>query len=296
MYNCTTTVVRIFFALAMLFSFSGVQAQERLYADEFPLGDVALLDGPLKKARDLNIKTLLQYDCDRLLAPYLKEAGLTPKGKSYPNWDGLDGHVGGHYLTAIAINAATGDEACRQRMEYFISELKACAEANAKNHPEWGRGYVGGVPGSDRLWSAFKKGDFGAYYGAWVPFYNIHKMYAGLRDAWVYCGNEEAKNLFLGFCDWAIDLTSGLSDAQMEQALHTEHGGMNEVLADAYAITGDKKYLDVANCCCHCRNDRTVLTICMPIRRCRRWLVLNVSQNSLVMRCTMMQVPISGIS
>ena len=83
-------------------------AQDKLYADEFPLGDVTLLDGPLKKARDLNIQTLLKYDCDRLLAPYLKEAGLTPKGKSYPNWDGLDGHVGGHYLTAMAINAATG--------------------------------------------------------------------------------------------------------------------------------------------------------------------------------------------
>ena len=230
----------------LLLSVGSATAQDRLYADEFPLGDVKLLDGPLKKARDLNIKTLLQYDCDRLLAPYLKEAGLTPKGKSYPNWDGLDGHVGGHYLTAMAINAATGDAECQKRMEYFISELKACADANAKNHPEWGKGYVGGVPGSDRLWSAFKKGDFGPYYGAWVPFYNIHKMYAGLRDAWVYCGNEEAKRLFLGFCDWAIDLTADLSDEQMERALHTEHGGMNEVLADAYAITGDQKYLTVA--------------------------------------------------
>ena len=230
----------------LLLSVGSAMAQDRLYADEFPLGDVKLLDGPLKKARDLNIKTLLLYDCDRLLAPYLKEAGLTPKGKSYSNWDGLDGHVGGHYLTAMAINAATGDTECQKRMEYFISELKACAEANARNHPEWGKGYVGGVPGSDRLWSTFKKGDFGAYYGAWVPFYNIHKMYAGLRDAWVYCGNEEAKQLFLGFCDWAIDLTAGLSDDQMERILHTEHGGMNEVLADAYAITNDKKYLDVA--------------------------------------------------
>lgn len=54
-------------------------AQDKLYADEFPLGDVTLLDGPLKRARDLNIKTLLQYDVDRLLAPYLKEAGLTPR-------------------------------------------------------------------------------------------------------------------------------------------------------------------------------------------------------------------------
>ena len=231
----------------MLSSATGtVCAQDRLYADEFPLGDVTLLEGPLKKARDLNINTLLKYDCDRLLAPYLKEAGLTPKGKSYPNWDGLDGHVGGHYLTAMAINAATGDKECQKRMEYFISELQACADANAKNHPEWGKGYVGGVPGSDRIWGNFKKGNFGPYYGAWVPFYNIHKMYAGLRDAWVYCGNEQAKQLFLGFCDWAIDLTAGLTDAQVERALDTEHGGMNEVLADAYAITGQQKYLDVA--------------------------------------------------
>ena len=114
-----------------------VQAQDRLYTDEFPLGDVTLLDGPLKKARDLNISVLMKYDNDRLLAPYLKEAGLTPKGKSYPNWDGLDGHVGGHYLTALAINAATGSKACQQRLDYWISELQACADANARNHPEW---------------------------------------------------------------------------------------------------------------------------------------------------------------
>ena len=221
-------------------------AQDKLYADEFPIGDVTLLDGPLKKARDLNIETLLKYDCDRLLAPYLKEAGLTPKAKPYPNWDGLDGHVGGHYLTAMALNAATGNEECRQRMVYMIGELRACAEANVKNHPDWGKGYVGGMPNSERIWSTFKKGNFGTYFGSWAPFYNLHKMYAGLRDAWLYCDNEQAKKLFLGFCDWAIDLTAGLSDAQMEQMLGNEHGGMNEVLVDAYAITGEKKYLDVA--------------------------------------------------
>jgi hypothetical protein len=223
-----------------------VKAQDKLYANEFPIGDVTLLDGPLKKARDLNIKTLLQYDCDRLLAPYRKEAGLTPKAKAYPNWDGLDGHVGGHYLTAMALNAATGNEECRQRMLYMISELQECTEANVKNHPDWGKGYVGGMPNSERIWSTFKKGDFRTYFGSWAPFYNLHKMYAGLRDAWLYCGNEQAKQLFLGFCDWAIDLTAELSDAQMENMLGNEHGGMNEVLVDAYAITKDKKYLDVA--------------------------------------------------
>jgi DUF1680 family protein len=221
-------------------------AQDKLYADEFPLGDVTLLDGPLKHARDLNIETLLKYDVDRLLAPYLKEAGLTPRAKTYPNWDGLDGHVGGHYLTAMAINAATGNMECRMRMLHMLGELQLCANANQMNHPEWGKGYVGGMPNSNRIWSTFKKGDFSVYFGSWAPFYNLHKMYAGLRDAWLYCGNEDAKRLFLGFCDWAIDLTAGLSDEQMEQMLNNEHGGMNEVLADAYAITKDRKYLVAA--------------------------------------------------
>ena len=221
-------------------------AQDCLYKDEFPLGDVTLLDGPLKHARDLNIKTLLKYDCDRLLAPYRKEAGLEPKAKTYPNWDGLDGHVGGHYLTAMAINAATGDEECRRRMEYMISEITECAEANKKNHPEWGVGYMGGMPNSAKIWSSFKEGDFRVYNGSWAPFYNLHKMYAGLRDAWVYCGNAQAKELFLKFCDWAVNITSKLSDQQMEQMLGNEHGGMNEVIADAYAMTGDKKYLECA--------------------------------------------------
>jgi len=237
---------KILTTLLIAATVSAASAQDKLYADEFPLGDVTLLNGPLQKARDLNIQTLLKYDCDRLLAPYFKEAGLTPKAKPYPNWDGLDGHVGGHYLTAMALNAATGNEECRRRMEYMIKELQTCADANAKNHPSWGKGYVGGMPNSDKIWSNFKKGDFGVYFGSWAPFYNLHKMYAGLRDAWLYCGNEQAKNLFLGFCDWAIDLTAKLSDAQMEQMLNNEHGGMNEVLADAYDITKNKKYLDVA--------------------------------------------------
>lgn len=238
--------IRYFIIFALLVFGTKVGAQDKLYSDEFPISDVTLLDGPLKKARDLNIKTLLQYDCDRLLAPYRKEAGLTPKAKTYPNWDGLDGHVGGHYLTAMAMNAATGNDDCRQRMEYMISELQLCADANAQNHAEWGKGYVGGMPNSERLWSTFKKGDFSVYFSSWAPFYNLHKMYAGLRDAWVYCGNEQAKTLFLGFCDWAIDLTAGLNNEQMENMLGNEHGGMNEVLADAYAMTQEPKYLQAA--------------------------------------------------
>lgn len=224
----------------------GVVAQDKLYKDEFPLGDITLLDGPLKHARDLNVQVLLKYDCDRMLAPYRKEAGLQPRKPSYPNWDGLDGHVGGHYLSALAINAATGNEECRKRMEYMISELQLVFDANNQRPEAWCHNYIGGVPNSAKMWTAFSKGDFGPYFGTWAPFYNIHKMYAGLRDAWLYCGNEQAKNLFLKFCDWAVDITRDLNDEQMEKMLGNEHGGMNEVLADAYAITGEQKYLDCA--------------------------------------------------
>ena len=224
----------------------GVVAQDKLYKDEFPLGDITLLDGPLKHARDLNVQVLLKYDCDRMLAPYRKEAGLQPRKPSYPNWDGLDGHVGGHFLSALSINAATGNVECRKRMEYMISELQLVLDANNQRHEAWCHNYIGGVPNSAKMWTAFSKGDFGPYFGTWAPFYNIHKMYAGLRDAWLYCGNEQAKNLFLKFCDWAVDITRDLNDEQMEKMLGNEHGGMNEVLADAYAITGEQKYLDCA--------------------------------------------------
>ena len=229
--------------------FSNAYAQDKLYTNEFPLGDVILLDGPFKNARDLNIQTLLQYNADRCLAPYRKVAGLPAKASNYPNWEsgGLDGHIGGHYLSVMAMNyAATGNAECKARMDYMISELKACQDANSANNSAWGINYVGGVPNSSAMWSKFKTGDFSVYQSAWAPWYNLHKMYAGLRDAWMYGGNEDAKTIFLKFCDWGIDITSGLTDAQMETMLDVEHGGMNEIFADAYQMTGDEKYLTAA--------------------------------------------------
>ena len=69
--------------LALLACASFLPAQDKLYADEFPLGDVTLLDGPLKHARDLNIQTLLQYDCD-------PRRRLTPTGTAWTaTWPGI---------------------------------------------------------------------------------------------------------------------------------------------------------------------------------------------------------------
>ncbi len=232
--------------LILACAFASVTAQNKLYPNEFPLSDVKLLDGPLKHAQDLNAHTLLRYDVDRLLAPFRKEAGLKEIAPLFPNWAGLDGHVGGHYLSALSMYAAMGNKECEERMLYMINELKNCMEAAEKNYPDWGKGYLGGVPNSNKMWSDFKNGDFRTFNSAWVPFYNLHKIEAGLRDAWLYCGNEDARKLFLATCDWLIDISANVSDEKLEELLGMEHGGVNEVLADAYQMTGDKKYLDAA--------------------------------------------------
>lgn len=234
-----------YFIIFMLMPFCfaiKVVAQDKLYSNTFPLGQVKLLDGPFKHACDLNIHVLLEYDADRLLAPYLREAGLTPKKPSYGNWekDGLDGHIGGHYLTALAIHyAATGNADCKTRLDYMISELKRCQVKH-------GNGYIGGIPNGQKLWDEIKSGNTGIIWKYWVPWYNMHKVYAGLRDAWVYAGIEDAKKMFLDLCDWGLTEIKPLTDEQMEAMLANEFGGMNEVYADAYAITGDIKYLAAA--------------------------------------------------
>lgn len=238
-------------ALSLVTFMGGVQSQDKLYENTFSLSDVKLLDGPFKHALEVNIDVLLQYDVDRLLAPFLREAGLPAKAEPYGNWesDGLDGHIGGHYISAMSIHyAASGNEMCKERMEYMISELKRCQD-NSKH----GKGYIGGFPveieidGVKRkLWEEIKKGNIDIIWKYWVPWYNLHKTYAGLRDAWLYAGSEVAKQMFLELSDWGIDLISHLDDKQMEAMLDNEFGGMNEVYADAYQITKNKKYLNTA--------------------------------------------------
>lgn len=230
-------------------------AQSRLYSHEFDLNAVTLLDGPFKKAMLLNDSVLLAYDVDRLLQPYQKQAGIKQTGKPFVNWsgeigNGLDGHVGGHYLTALSMAyAASNDQALKAtlkaRMDYMLAELKLCQDA-VKDTNNLMYGYVGGVPSSTQVWTALYAKNMTYYNNSWVPWYNLHKTYAGLRDAWLYTGDETARAMFLKLCDWGVRITAPLSDAQMQTMLDKEYGGMNEVYADAFQMTGNAAYLTAA--------------------------------------------------
>lgn len=213
----------------------------------FDLKDITLLDSPFKKAQDLDKKYLLDLDADKLLAPFIREAGLPQKAESYTNWEntGLDGHIGGHYVSALSLMyASTGDAQIKARLDYMINELKRCQDKN-------GNGYIGGVPGGKAIWDEIAKGDIRAsgfgLNNRWVPLYNIHKTYAGLRDAYLIAGNQTAKDMLIKMTDWAIKLVANLSEEQIQDMLRSEHGGLNETFADVAVITGDEKYLKLAH-------------------------------------------------
>lgn len=230
----------------MFFASVGVWAALPQKIKTFPVSEVRLTTGVFKNAENLDKCYLMGLNPDRLLAPYMKEAGLLPKAENYPNWEntGLDGHIGGHYLSALSyMYASTGDAEIKARLDYFLSEMKRCQDAS-------GNGYLCGVPGGKAIWKEIKDGKINAnpfgLNNRWVPLYNIHKTYAGLRDAYVVAGQEDAKDMLIALTDWMMELVSGLNDEQIQDMLRSEHGGLNEIFADVYGITGDEKYLELA--------------------------------------------------
>jgi hypothetical protein len=216
----------------------------RRRAQIFALDEVQLEEGPYREAMERNSAYLLSLDSNRFLHFFYVTAGLPPKAETYGGWETKVGRMLGHYLSACSMYVrATGAPEFQQRQNYVVDELAACQRAN-------GNGYVGGVPEADRIFHEIAAGNIditkGALNGVHAPWYMLHKMCAGLRDAYAYGGNQEALTVLTGFSDWAAALTGRLSEAEMQKMLEAEHGGMNEVFADLYAITRNEKYLTLS--------------------------------------------------
>jgi DUF1680 family protein len=218
-------------------------------ARPLPLSSVRVTGGPLKHAQDLNAEYLLKLESDRMMAYYRKRAGLQPKAEGYPGWDGdgrnLTGHIAGHYLSGVSLMfAATGDPRFKQRADYLVNEMKEVQDKN-------GDGYLGAVDGLREKFAEVAKGNIKSSFfdlnGLWSPWYTLHKTFAGLRDAYRFTGNRTALELEIRFAGWAETIMSKLTPEQTQQMLNTEFGGMNEVLADLYADTGDKRWLTLSH-------------------------------------------------
>lgn len=213
-----------------------------LQAQPFPLTEVRLLDGPFQAAMNRDQDYLLNLDCDRLLHNFRINAGLPSDAQPYGGWEAtnceLRGHIVGHYLSACSLMyASTGDVRFKQRVDQLVLGLADCQyslEMVGAHH-----GYLAAFPESfiDRVENRKS---------VWAPWYTIHKIMAGLLDAYQLCGNEQALIVVTNMAEWVKFRVDNLPEEKMQTSLETEFGGMNEVLANLYGVTGDTNYLRLA--------------------------------------------------
>ncbi|MFZ5999428.1 MAG: beta-L-arabinofuranosidase domain-containing protein, partial [Bacteroidota bacterium] len=203
-------------------------------------------ESPFKNAMNKDADYILSLEPDRLLHRFHANAGLPTKGEVYGGWesDGLSGHTLAHYLSAAAMMyAATGDGRFKEKSDYTIAELARCQQARKT-------GYVGAIPKEDSIFWKLQHGIIKTsgfdMNGGWSPWYTVHKVMAGLTDAYLYTNNQQALQVVIGIADWTENILKDLNDEQLESMRKCEYGGMNDILVHLYELTGNKKYLDLS--------------------------------------------------
>jgi DUF1680 family protein len=201
--------------------------------EPFPMTQVRILGGAYKDAQDWNLGYMNRLPADRLLHNFRLNAGLSSTAEPFGGWEEpkgeLRGHFTGHYLSACGLAyASTGDKDVKAKGDEMVAELAKCQD-------KLGGGYLSAFPREfwDRL-DARKQ--------VWAPFYTIHKIMAGMFDMYQHCGNKQALNVLEGMAGWADEWTGSKTEEHMQEILGTEYGGMNEVLYNLTAATGDERW------------------------------------------------------
>ncbi|MER5544272.1 beta-L-arabinofuranosidase domain-containing protein [Streptomyces sp. NPDC002589] len=228
---------------------AGSPHQQAARVTPFPLTAVTLLAGPFQDNQRRNTAYLRSVDIDRLLHTFRRNVGLPSTAQPCGGWEAptveLRGHSTGHLLSGLALTYAnTGDTGLRDKGRRLVAALAACQAASPS--AGYGKGYLSAFPESffDRLEAGT---------GVWAPYYTLHKIMAGLVEQYRLAGNDQALDVLLQLGEWVDTRTGKLSYAQMQRVLETEFGGMNDVLADLHALTGDAVWLDVAQRFTHAR-------------------------------------------
>jgi DUF1680 family protein len=111
----------------------------------------------------------------------------------------------------------------------------------------WGVGFISAYPPDQ-----FIMLEKGAAYGAqdtqiWAPYYTLHKILAGLLDTYEVAANRKALEVARGMGAWVYARLNALPAATRTEMWNRyiagEYGGMNEVMARLYRLTGDRQFL-----------------------------------------------------
>lgn len=228
------------------FTFEVLAETEFGATEQFELDEVEILDEYYLAAQNSDINFLKKFDNDRLLSRFRETAGLDTKGaKPYGGWEDslLGGHCVGHYLTAVAqAIKATNEEALKSKLDALISGLAECQD-------KLGTGFLFGAKIEDPS-NVEKQFDIleGKTTGnTWVPWYNMHKMLAGLVDTYKYTNNEEALAIAKKLGDWIYERVSQWNTGTQAKVLGTEYGGMNDCLYELYSYSRELKHLEAAH-------------------------------------------------
>ncbi|GIO67956.1 glycoside hydrolase family 127 protein [Paenibacillus cookii] len=201
---------------------------------DFSLDQVVLTNDDYVNAFEKEIGYLKRFEADRLLAGFRETAGLAPKAAKYPGWEDTEirGHTMGHYLTACAqAYACNKDRELRDRLEYIVSEMAECQRRD---------GYVSAFP--DVLFDNVENRK-----PAWVPWYTMHKIIAGLIAVYEASRLQKAYDVVNKLGDWVADRTSKWTPDLQATVLQVEYGGMNDCLYDLYRLTGNPRHLEAAH-------------------------------------------------
>lgn len=215
------------------------------WTEPFELDKVQILDNYYLSAQKSDIAFLKKMDTARLLAGFRTTAGIDTKGvRPYGGWEDslLGGHCVGHYLTALAQAVkVTGDKELKEKSQTLIAGLEECQK-------KLGTGFLFGAKVEDKedvekqfdILEGKKKGE------TWVPWYNMHKVLAGLVDTYKYTGNETALLVAEKLGDWIYERVSKWDLKTNQKVLETEYGGMNDCLYELYSYSHNKHHLEAA--------------------------------------------------
>jgi DUF1680 family protein len=208
----------------------------QLAATPFPRSRVRLLPGPLLEAAQVNRRFLLAQDNDRLLHTFRLTAGLPTSAEPLGGWEApeneLRGHYTGHYLSACAAQVTgAGDAELKARGDRLVAELARCQQPS---------GYLSAFP--EEFFDRLRVGR-----PVWAPFYTLHKIMAGLLDQHTLAGNRQALDVLNGMVRWTARWAQPLGDYEMARVLEREYGGMNALLYDFSAVTGEDGWRDLAH-------------------------------------------------
>lgn len=203
-------------------------------------GGVRLLEGIALQKQASDRAYLMRLTDDNLLLHYRQEAGLINDTKAVPSqlhwgWDGpfsqIRGTFTGHWLSAAAhLVRATGDGVLKARADGIVSEIARCQRENGG---EW----AFSIPEKHLVWLSQGK-------RTWAPLYVCHKTMMGLLDMYRLAGNEQALEVLQGCARWFTRFTQPLSrDTLNEMMDQEETGGLMELWADLYAVTGEEAHL-----------------------------------------------------